>query len=408
MTVAVAPGLLSGADMKRRRQAAGGCQGPIWGGKLILGATAFLLLTGAVFWYQFSRVGIGAATPRWDDLRWGYLGLLLLCLPIETLACGLRIWALARVLGPGVKLWTCIKAEWANVAISTLTPTQSGGGAGQIYILSRGGASVGTAVTVMLLSCLGTLVGLMGLALYSLLMTGIEDSWPLLLTVICSFIGIGAAMAVVAIRPDVFRAALAAMSRASSRLCGHRRRLGAWWPPGESREGPPVDHMGRLTAKLVDILYTYRADVSHFLRAGKATFAGVCLLSLTFLVSRSMTAYLCARFLGIEASDFARIFQAQIVVILVEFFAPSPGGAGVVETASLALMANIVPTGYAAYYHLLWRSSTLYVPALAGFVCLAGAVLRDTRRVIRPTWDSPAWAERCEPVGGPAGKAGCP
>jgi hypothetical protein len=49
-------------------------------------------------------------------------------------------------------------------------------------------------------------------------------------------------------------------------------------------------------------------------------------------------------------------------------------------------MADVVPTGHAPYYSLLWRSSTLYLPALVGFVTLASAVLRDARRVIRPTW----------------------
>lgn len=61
-------------------------------GKLSVGAGVFLLLTGGVFWYQFSRIGVDAAAPRWDELRWGYLLLLLLCLPIETLTCGLRMW----------------------------------------------------------------------------------------------------------------------------------------------------------------------------------------------------------------------------------------------------------------------------------------------------------------------------
>ena len=69
-----------------------------------------------------------------------FLALLLLCLPLETLASSLRIWLLCRVLQPGIAFWTCVKAEWANVAVSLLTPSQSGGGPGQIYMLSRGGA----------------------------------------------------------------------------------------------------------------------------------------------------------------------------------------------------------------------------------------------------------------------------
>ncbi len=254
--------------------------------------------------------------------------------------------------------------------------------------------SVGTSVTIMLLSCVATMLTLLGFALYSLLVAGIQGSGLLFLTVVGSFAGIGSAMALVAIWPSRFRVALAATSRAVWRLRGRRHALCEWWPPGETREGPAVDHMGQLTARLVDVIYTYRTDVNRFLRAGKATFACVCLLSLAFLLSRALIAYLCLRFLGIEASDFRHIYEAQIVLILVEFFAPSPGGAGVVEGASLAIMAEIVPAGYAPYYTLLWRSSTLYLSALTGFFFLARAVVQDARRIIRPRWESPSWGGR--------------
>ena len=373
---------------------------PFRRGKLAFGAVGFILLTYGVFWYQFSRVGTGAAGPTWNDLRWGYLALILLCLPIETVTCGLRTWVTTRVLQPNVSLWTCIKAEWANVAISTLTPTQSWGGPGQIYVLSRGGASVGTSLTIMLLSCIATLVALLALALYSLLVANTDGAWPVFLTVIWSFFGIGSAMAVVAVWPSPLRAALAALSRTLWRLRGRRHPLQGWWPPDDAQKGPAVDRMGPLAAKLVDLIYTYRADVSRFLRQGKAAFTCVCLLSLPFPISRAVIAYLCLRFLGIEASDFRHLLEAQLILILFEFFAPSPGGAGVMEMASLAVMGAVVSAGYAPYYNLLWRSSTLYLPALAGFVSLTLAVLQDTRRAIQPTWDRPTGANRFESAGG--------
>ena len=358
-------------------------------GKLAFGAVGFVLLTGGVFWHQFSRVPADAAAPTWNALRWDYLALIVLCLPVESVTCGLRTWAMTRILQPSVSLWTCIKAEWANVAISTLTPTQSWGGPGQVYVLSRGGASVGTSMTIMLLSCIATLIALLVLAIYSLFVANTAGAWPLFLTVICSFVGVGSAMAAVAIWPSPLRAALASLSRAAWRLRGRRQPLGEWWPPDDVKQGPSVDRMGPLTARLVDIIYTYRADVSRFLRQGKSAFACVCLLSLPFPISRVFIAFSCIRFLGIEGSDFRHIFEAQLILILLEFFAPSPGGAGVMEMASLAVMRDLVSTGYAPYYNLLWRTSTLYVTALAGFACLAVALLQDARRAMRPTWKQP-------------------
>ena len=62
-------------------------------------------------------------------------------------------------------------------------------------------------------------------------------------------------------------------------------------------------------------------------------------------------------------------------------------------------MKDLVPTGYAPYYNLLWRSSTLYVTALAGFVCLAVVLLQDARRVMRPTWKQPNGQTSFPPAG---------
>ena len=84
---------------------------PFRRGKLAVGAAGFVLLTSGVFWYQFSLVSPGAAAPSWNDLRWGYLALILLCLPVETATCGLRTWVMTRVLQPSVSLWSCIKAS---------------------------------------------------------------------------------------------------------------------------------------------------------------------------------------------------------------------------------------------------------------------------------------------------------
>jgi len=98
-------------------------------GKLILGSMLFFGLTLGIFVYQFSSIPAGHDGPSWSELRWGYLILILLVIPTEPLAAGLRIWLLSRVLHPGLDPWTCIKTDLANIAVSMLTPSQTGGGA---------------------------------------------------------------------------------------------------------------------------------------------------------------------------------------------------------------------------------------------------------------------------------------
>jgi len=352
-------------------------------GKFLAGGLGFVLLTVGIFWYQFHRIQVADETPRWSQLQWGYLILILLCLPLETVASGLRVWLICRVLQPGVGLWTCFKAEWANVAIAMLTPSQSGGGPGEIYLLSRGGASVGTALTVCLLSFVGTMVGLLCMGLYSLLVSGLAHAGPLFAAATWTIVSISAAMVLAALWPGFFRFALVALSQTISRKARIRPHAGDCRLHGEARTGSAGNRVDVLTAKLVDIIYTYRDDVRRFLCTGKTTFAWVCLLSLAFLSSRALMPYLCLRFLGINTSTFRQVIEAQVALIFLVFFAPTPGGAGVAEAASLSIMEDIVPIGFAPYYALLWRSLTLYLTAIAGLLSLARALMKDGRQVVR-------------------------
>ncbi len=352
-------------------------------GKLLAGGLGFVLLTVGIFWYQFHRIQIADETPRWGQLQWGYLILILLCLPLETVASGLRVWLICRVLQPGVGLWTCFKAEWANVAIAMLTPSQSGGGPGEIYLLSRGGASVGTALTVCLLSFVGTMVGLLCMGLYSLLVSGLAHTGPLFAAAIWTIVSISAAMVLAALWPGFFRFVFVAVSQTVSRIHDIRPHSRDCRLRGDPGIGSSRERLDRLTAKLVDIIYTYRDDVWRFLRHGKAALAWVCLLSLVFLSSRALMPYLCLRFLGINTSTFRQVIEAQVALIFLVFFAPTPGGAGVAEAASLRIMEDVVPIGFAPYYTLLWRSLTLYLAAIAGLCCLTHALIQDGRQVVR-------------------------
>lgn len=353
-------------------------------GKLLAGAVGFLALTAAVFWWQFHRLPADGALPALGSLRWEYALLILLVLPVETLTAATRMWLLCRVLHPGVSLRVCVQSDWANVAVSLLTPSQSGGGPGLIYILHRrAGVSVGTGVTLTVLSGLSTMAGLLMLGLYSLLVSGIGTRGPLFLVAVSTITGLAAAALLGAAWPGAVRAVLAALSRAIARVRRRQQSLADWWAPLADRTGPAADRMDRTTARLVDLCYGYHADVQRVLRHGKTCLVLVCLLSVIFLLARALMPYLCARFLGVEGVTLGEVFDAQIGLIFLVFFAPTPGGAGITEGASLSIMADIIPAPVAPYYNLLWRSSTTYLAALAGFVCLGRTLARDAARITR-------------------------
>lgn len=351
--------------------------------KLIVGTILFLGLTGGAFWYQFAQVDSGDVGPSWQNLRWGFAVLILLALPFEPLCTTARIWAVCRVLHPGVGFWDCFKADCANMGLAMLTPSQTGGGFAQIYLLYRAGVSVGTALTISLLSFLGTLVVLLGMGVYSIFVgRGGESAGALFSVAVWSVtISVGLMLAG-ALLPSTFRAVLAAMSRLSRRLVKRTGKLRDWRPPGAPEDSPPVDRMGPFTAKLVDIIYTYRRDAGHFLAHGKVAFLLVVLFTFGFLLARCVMAYLAVRFLGIEAG-FVEVIEIQVALIFIVYFAPTPGSAGVAESASFVAMGAIVHPGFAPYYNLLWRFLTGYLWALAGLLFLARALVHDAKSAIR-------------------------
>jgi uncharacterized protein (TIRG00374 family) len=352
-------------------------------GRLLLGGLAFLGLTVGVFAWLFGRMS-DVPAPGFADLRWRYLLPLLLVLPLESLASAARIWLICRVLHPGVSFWVCLQSEFANVAVALLTPSQSGGGPGQIYMLKRGGGvPVGTGLTATLLSFMGTMIGLLLLGLYSLLISGVAASGLLFLAPVWALTAIAAMLLLGATWPNLCRRVLAALSRAIWRLVGRPGAIRDWRPPGAPAPSPALDRMDARTARLVDLLYTYRDDARRFLRHGKGSLVAVCLLSVVFLLARAVTPYLCARFLGVEGGTLRQIVEGQMALIFLVFFAPTPGGAGIAESASLSIMADIVPATIAPYYNLLWRFSTTYVTALAGFLLLGRTLAQDASGLAR-------------------------
>ena len=347
------------------------------------GTIAFVVLTAGIFWYQFHRIDPGEGRLQWANLRWGYLGFILLCLPLESVFSAVRTWIVYRTLEPSVRLWTCLKGECVNVALNTLTPSHLGGGPGQVYIFSREGVPAGRALTASLLSFVGTMVGLLCLGLYSMLVPSTDALRPLFEATGWTLGAISSAMMLAALAPGVFRIALACIARTFGGLGTGRQALRDWWPPEDPRTGPPAAQMGPLTGRLADLIYAYHADVRRFFRAARASVVLVCLLGVAFLMARAFLAYLCLRFLGVDASSMRHILEVQMALIFLVFFAPTPGGAGLAEGASLALMGGIVPVAVAPYYNLLWRLSTVYAGTMFGLCVLARAVWEDTGGLIR-------------------------
>lgn len=350
--------------------------------RLVCGGLIFIGLTVGIFWYQFAQIPGGNRPGIWSQLQWGYLFWLLLFLPIDTLAAGLRIWVICRVLQPGVSFWTCLKAEWANLGLAMLTPSQTGGGFGQIYVLNRGGLNMATALSVSLITFFGSMVVLLFIGIHSLLISRVEHLIVFFQGAFLVFSLVFGVVIVAVCWPGSLRLVAFGISMATGKICGQNRPQENRGLPQNSRVRRFIEYLHSLTEKLIDLCYLHQANMRRFFRLNSSSFIWVCLLSLVFILSRSIMAFLCLRFLGIQASDLFNIIETQLSLIFLIYFAPTPGSSGLAEGASMLMMDGTMPIGFVPYYNLLWRCSTLYLPAIAGLLFLLWAILQDARRVV--------------------------
>jgi glycosyltransferase 2 family protein len=354
--------------------------------KMILGGVLFVAITVGIFWYLFHYIEPGEDIPTFDNLRWIYLVLALPFLPIETLLSSFRMWMICRVLQPEITFGSCLLADLANSGIAVLTPSQTGGGPGQIYILNRRGAKLGTALTISLLTFVGTMIALFGMGMYVLFLTDEDRSGPLFIGAVVTLTLIAALMLLSVVFPGFFRILISGFSRMTWRLGGQKYPLKEWRERERPETHSPADPMGPWAIWLVEILYTYRDDLRRFLRHGKLVFTCTCLLSLGFFFSRFILSFLCVRFLGIDESSLGEIMAIQMTLIFLTYLAPTPGSAGIAELASLSIMSGIVPHGYAPYYNILWRFATVYLVAIVGLLAFLSTVLNDMGNVYRQRW----------------------
>ena len=287
----------------------------------------------------------------------------------------MRVWVISRVIQPGVTYLTCFKSALANVGIGMLTTSQTGGGLGQIYILCRGGSPVSSATTISFISFTGTMLALLGIGLYSLFFSDIGNTEGIFRYAVMIFVLITVLILLIILFPSLFRSIIRKASTAFRSLISRSSLLQnlCFGANRDKSERDNHDVQG-LSERLIELLDEYRNCLRYYLQVGKKNYIWVLILSVAFLFFRSLMAFLCLRFLGIHDSSLSHTVETQLVLVFLIYFAPTPGGSGVAEFMSLTIMSPLVPVGVTPYYNLLWRTTTLYLPAVAGLIILSHAI----------------------------------
>jgi uncharacterized protein (TIRG00374 family) len=328
-----------------------------------------LLRRGLELFAAISLVGFvgllfyGSNFARFADamlsLNWPWLMVGLGLASMDWIGGGLRLWVLARHVHPQAGLKGAVVAGGLNTWAALLTPSQTGGGPLMIYALKRYGVPLPEAMisslmtfvaTVVFFAIAGPLAVILGggrsLEQHGVL--GVLTLYDVFRLSLLGFIGVGLLMVAVFVFPGAVRALA--------------RRVVAWL---ESHNSPRLAH--RIEDMRAGVDRAHECIVTFFRGRGWGALAAAVLLSPLAFANRLVAGYAVLRMLNIEA-PFVNVLLLQTVITFLLYFAPTPGGSGLAEVLSAAVMSIYVPRELTPSYILLWRIVVSYLTAVFGSV----------------------------------------
>ncbi len=275
---------------------------------------------------------------------------------------GLRIQVLVQAFGGQVRLRNCVVANGGNILLGGLTPSQTGGGAAQLYVLMRAGVRARVAIVASLVSWLGTILVFL-IAGISLLVWepdhGLHGSYRVFSGATVAIFSTIAAVFLLAIpKPTLYRGRLRALLAV----------LPIW--------GKSVSQSRQVRRFEIGLSH-YARLMRVAIRQHPGRVVGGFLLSGLIYLNKFLVAYVILHGLGL-AAPLAEVLYLQELQYLVVYFAPTPGASGLAELSAAEIMRSLVPASEFGPYVILWRTFTLYLPMLFGGVLLARIFLRST------------------------------
>ncbi len=299
------------------------------------------------------------------SLHWGWVLLGVALASADWIGGGLRLWILTQHVHRGASFRGAVLAGGLNTWASFLTPSQTGGGPMMIYTLKRWGVPIPEAMisslmtfvaTVAFFAIAGPLAVFLG-AGRSLEQHGVLGEaislYDLFNLSLAGFIAIGGIILFLVAFPGLARRLAQAVvgllgSQGGTRLAGRLQSL---------REGIDRSH---------------QCLVAFFRGRGWLYLAAAVLVTPITFANRLAAGYVVLKMLGIHHAQLVDVILLQTLITFVLYFAPTPGGSGLAEVLSAAVMSIYVPRELTPSYILLWRLVVCYLTVVAGSVIFWG------------------------------------
>jgi uncharacterized protein (TIRG00374 family) len=330
---------------------------------------ASLVGLGALLLYGRNFDALVAAVPR---IHWGWVLAGLGLASMDWLGGGARLWVLARELHLRPSFRGMVLAGGMGAWAAYLTPLMSGNAPMTVYTMRRFGVPVPQAFTLLLMTFLAT-TAFFGIA------------GP-----VAIFFGAGRSLGehgiVLGISLyDLFLASLGIFVVGFTLLV-----LTVVWPRGPHLLVRAIGRfLGKRSRRVMKRLDQFEAgiDQAHESMRRFNTPRGWFAILIATIISgpshanKLLAGYVALRAIGVEAPFTDVLLLQTLISFLLYFFAPTPGGSGVAELLSAAVMSIYVPRPLTALYTMIWRLTTTYFTVGAGSAIFAAWVRRGLKGI---------------------------
>jgi hypothetical protein len=320
---------------------------------IIKGFRLFVLLSLLGFATIFFFTTTGESIEALQSFRAEFLLLALFLVLLDFTLGGMRIYVFfTKEILKKVSLFDCIKANLANIFVAAVTPSNTGGGPAQLYILNRRGVPLSGAISVSLINFFSSMFFffLGFLAVFFFTDGGIFPKglaylirYSFLVFSLVSVMGV-----FLLIKPESLSFLFKLFSKIAKII----------WKKDEEKQK-------RISEKFEDQVVQLRFYLQHFLHKERLILLVSFLLTIAIYFNKYLIAYVILKGLGLEVS-FMQVMYLQIIQFFILYFSPTPGASGIAEISSVSLMSTIIPTGYLPVFAVLWRFFTTYVGVTCG------------------------------------------
>ena len=326
------------------------------------GLVAFLVLAIGGLVVNFARGENRDLGSLLDMMRWEYLAVVVFCLGIDWMLGGYRLYIFGKAIATHTSFWDYFRAGLANIFAAGLTPSSTGGGPAQIYIMQRAGVPISVCLALSVINLLTTLLFFFFGACVALALNPGLYHGNLNALMQYGFMAFGIALvsgSVAILKPEWSLRVGWGLNRGVTVVS---KRLG--------------NAFGRLLMRLDTIVHEYKSHVMDFIVKRPGIVAKSLVATIALYCNKCLIAYLIVRLMGIS-TPFWHLLFVQIIEFFIIYFAPTPGAGGIAEVSSSGLMAAIIPASETAYFALLWRFFTLYLALIVGGVVVMRQLSRD-------------------------------